>query len=138
MMKAKGGAIDFRGGGHVPGKAKVDGDSPKNDTVPAWLSPGEIVIPRSKVKDPEAAKRFIEETNAKEDGGHMEDGYAKGGKIDGSKQKDFIRALQGEVKSNRRSAVGAPKDGYSKVLHSHRMLDKRLKDLESKMKKRGA
>jgi hypothetical protein len=36
-------------GGHVPGKAKVKGDSPKNDIVDAKLSPGEIVIPRSKV-----------------------------------------------------------------------------------------
>lgn len=31
----------------VPGKAKVAGDSLKNDTVDAKLSPGEIVIPRS-------------------------------------------------------------------------------------------
>lgn len=34
-------------GGVVPGKAKVKGDSPKNDTVHAKLSPGEMVIPRS-------------------------------------------------------------------------------------------
>lgn len=37
-----------RGGG-VPGRAPVKGDSPKNDIVDAKLSPGEIVIPRSKV-----------------------------------------------------------------------------------------
>lgn len=34
-------------GGHVPGKAKVQGDSPKNDVVKTLLSPGEMVIPRS-------------------------------------------------------------------------------------------
>ena len=40
---------DFRSGGPVPGKAPVKGDSPANDIVKAKLSPGEIVIPRSKV-----------------------------------------------------------------------------------------
>jgi hypothetical protein len=37
----------FESGGPVPGQAKVAGDSGKNDTVPAMLSPGEIVLPRS-------------------------------------------------------------------------------------------
>lgn len=46
-------------GGHVPGKATVKGDSEKNDTVPALLSPGEVVIPRSKVKDPHKVAAFI-------------------------------------------------------------------------------
>lgn len=36
-------------GAVVPGKAEVKGDSPTNDTVPAVLSPGEMVIPRSVV-----------------------------------------------------------------------------------------
>lgn len=48
-------------GGAVPGKAKVNADSPKNDTVHAMLSPGEIVIPRSLADNPERAKKFIEE-----------------------------------------------------------------------------
>jgi hypothetical protein len=45
-------------GSRVPGVAKVDGDSEKNDTVPALLSPGEIVVPRSAAKDPEKAAAF--------------------------------------------------------------------------------
>lgn len=45
-------------GKRVPGKARVRGDSPKNDTVPALLSPGEIVVPRSKAKDPKKAAAF--------------------------------------------------------------------------------
>jgi len=53
---AKGGNVGskLKSGGHVPGQAKVKGDSLKNDTVNAKLSPGEIVIPRSVVnsKDP--------------------------------------------------------------------------------------
>jgi hypothetical protein len=38
-------------GGMVPGKANVPGDHPANDTVPVRLSPGELVVPRSIVKD---------------------------------------------------------------------------------------
>lgn len=45
-------------GQKVPGKAKVDGDSSKNDTVPALLSPGEIVVPRTAARDPEKAAAF--------------------------------------------------------------------------------
>lgn len=45
-------------GEKVPGKAKVKGDSYSNDTVPALLSPGEIVVPRSAAKDPEKAAAF--------------------------------------------------------------------------------
>jgi len=47
-------------GGVIEGKAEVPGDSPVNDKVPAMLSPGEIVIPRSAAKDPEKAKAFID------------------------------------------------------------------------------
>jgi hypothetical protein len=60
---AKGGAISMKIGGHVPGKAKHKGDTLKNDTVPAVLSPGEIVLPRSVVnaKNPgAAAAKFVE------------------------------------------------------------------------------
>lgn len=38
---------NFKQGGHVPGVANVPGDSIQNDTVPAMLSPGEIVVPRT-------------------------------------------------------------------------------------------
>lgn len=55
----------------VPGKANVNGDSLKNDIVPAKLSPGEVVIPRSvmQAKDPptEAAK-FVAAVMAKKRG----------------------------------------------------------------------
>lgn len=53
----------MRHGGHVPGQAKVEGDSYSNDTVHAVLSPMEIVIPRSIVQSPRAgelAKHFVE------------------------------------------------------------------------------
>lgn len=51
-------------GGKVGGKADVKGDSPKNDTVPAMLSPGEIVIPRTIAQHPDApalAAEFVKE-----------------------------------------------------------------------------
>jgi hypothetical protein len=46
----------------VPGKARFKGDTRSNDTVPALLSPGEIVLPRSvaQAEDaPEKAKDFV-------------------------------------------------------------------------------
>lgn len=60
MIEAHHHIMNMRSGGHVPGKATVQGDSQKNDTVPAMLSPGEIVIPRSKAQNPDAAKAFVE------------------------------------------------------------------------------
>ncbi len=54
----QGGPIDYRAGGSIPGQAQVSGDSLKNDTVPAMLSPGEIVVPRSKAQDPKSAAQF--------------------------------------------------------------------------------
>lgn len=59
---------NFQSGGHVHGQATVPGDSPKNDTVPALLSPGEMVIPRSvmNTKNPgDAAKKFVDAYLAK-------------------------------------------------------------------------
>jgi hypothetical protein len=56
----------------VPGKAKVSGDSLKNDTVPAMLSPGEIVLPKSVVDAPDAPKRamaFVQAIQAKQRSG---------------------------------------------------------------------
>lgn len=52
-------------GGKVPGRAKVPGNSPKNDTINARLSPGEVVIPRNIVHDPDAVKKFVEKENTK-------------------------------------------------------------------------
>lgn len=45
-------------GGHVGGEAEVPGDSEQNDTVPAMLSPGELVIPRSVPKDGKHMEEF--------------------------------------------------------------------------------
>lgn len=55
-------------GGGVPGQAKVNGDSLKNDTVPAMLSPGEVVIPRHVMQSkdpPKAAAEFVRQVMAR-------------------------------------------------------------------------
>lgn len=57
---AAGGLGLMYSGGRIDGHAPVQGDSPKNDVVPAQLSPGEIVIPRSAAGSREAAKAFID------------------------------------------------------------------------------
>jgi hypothetical protein len=54
------GRIMFARGGKIPGKPEVQGDSLKNDKVPIMASPGEIIVPRTKAKDPEKAHDFID------------------------------------------------------------------------------
>lgn len=51
------GSLPMKSGGPVPGRAKVSGDSPKNDTVDAKLSPGEVVIPKSIMESDDPAAR---------------------------------------------------------------------------------
>lgn len=61
----------------VPGKAQVKGDSKKNDTVPADLEEGGVMIPRSVMqsKNPtEKIKKFVEDhINEHGSGDHEED-----------------------------------------------------------------
>lgn len=59
-------------GERIPGKAKVKGDSLKNDTVPKTLEAGGVVIPRSIMESKDAAKKaaaFVAAHLAKS--GHM-------------------------------------------------------------------
>jgi len=77
-------AICMKLGGHVGGKAKVDGDSEENDTVPAMLSPGELVIPRSVPKDGKSMEEFAKhapvggDTKKKVDLTGFTNGYKRG------------------------------------------------------------
>ena len=55
-------------GAYVPGQASVAGDSLKNDKVPAMLSPGEIVLPRSVAQSgdaPDLAREFVAQLEKK-------------------------------------------------------------------------
>lgn len=72
-------------GNTVPGTPIVKGDNPVNDTVPAVLSPGEIVIPNSILqgKNPgEEARKFVEQELAKHGKKKDSVGYADGGIVD--------------------------------------------------------
>lgn len=63
------GVSDFRSGGPVPGQAQVQGDSVKNDTVPAMLSPKEVVLPRSitqAANAPDKAAEFVRHLQERE------------------------------------------------------------------------
>ncbi len=53
------GGMCMKHGGSVPGHAEVSGDSPKNDTVSAKLSPGEVVVPRSAMQDDAEFEAFM-------------------------------------------------------------------------------
>jgi hypothetical protein len=63
-------------GGMVPGRAKTPGDSLRNDTVSAKLSPGEAVLPRSTVQNnPEMVMQLLRRGQAPQRpaGHHPED-----------------------------------------------------------------
>ena len=53
-------AMNMKSGGPVPGHEVVKGDSTKNDNVPAMLSAGEIVIPKSIVESENAEEKAAE------------------------------------------------------------------------------
>lgn len=61
------GAGGYSKGGMVEGKEIVKGDSKKNDIIPALLSAGEIVIPKSATKDFDSAHKFLKEIFDKHD-----------------------------------------------------------------------
>lgn len=63
--------VAFAQGGTVPGKAAVHGDSARNDTVPALLSPGEVVIPRSMLQDKAFARVIQAKFNGEKVEGHF-------------------------------------------------------------------
>lgn len=77
-------AICMKLGGHIAGDAKVPGDSEENDTVPAMLSPGELVIPRSVPKD----------------GPHMEE-FARNAPVGGTPHKVDLTAFTKGYKRGR-------------------------------------
>jgi len=52
-------------GQRIPGKAKVKGDSLKNDTVKKTLDEGGVVVPRSKANDYDKAAAFVKAVMAK-------------------------------------------------------------------------
>lgn len=69
MMKLA--MLALKGGGKIPGEPKVKGDSYENDTYPAMLSPGEVVIPNHIMQSKDPAKnagKFVAAILAKKNG----------------------------------------------------------------------
>jgi hypothetical protein len=92
--------IAFAKGGMVPGNALLSGDSAKNDTVPALLSPGEMVIPRTVVNGgPKSIAKFLDKMGIKMPG------FFIGGIIDSIKE-EFESAV-GSVTNIFKDPVGA-------------------------------
>jgi len=52
---------NFKSGGNVHGQAMHPGNDKRNDTVPALLSPGELVIPRTVVQQPNRLGSFLQQ-----------------------------------------------------------------------------
>lgn len=112
-------------GATVPGQAEVRGDSLKNDTQPAMLSPGEIVIPRHitmHANAPELAAKFVELELAKH-GHDSKKNFSEGGVV--NKVKEFLgndsmsqATKEGELKNRnssdpRNAPVYYPNNGGS-------------------------
>lgn len=64
-------------GKKIPGKAKVKGNSPKNDTVPAALSPGGVIIKRTEAQNDTDSREFLKEIQKKKAKEGQPSGYAK-------------------------------------------------------------
>lgn len=98
------GAMVAAQGGQVPGRAQVQGDSLRNDKVPAVLSPGEIVIPRSVLQSSNpalAAAHFVEQEMAKH-GKKM----TEGGTVQGAQGGDSWADRWGKMAKGMRKADG--------------------------------
>jgi len=101
-------------GGSVQGKASVFGDSEANDTVPAWLSPGEIVLPRSVTQSgnaPEAAAAFVQAIQRQHNSKHQHH-FAPGGRVDPNTAGDQPGSIPVDTKdaSGLYGSIGHPVD----------------------------
>ena len=108
--------MKFASGGHVPGRASVPGDSEMNDRILALMSPGEAVIPRSKMAVPWIA----DIVDAILSGKLKAPGFAMGGYLGSlaSQGGDFLSSLSGPVKQMFSSLGGAGEAIYKSIAGS--------------------
>lgn len=105
------GGTVMKSGGTVPGTAPLPGNKPQNDTVPAMLSPKEIVLPRSITmgKNPgDKAKSFVEALMAKKK----------------SKENDGLKKLSSDAQT---TVLIHPKTGH-KIVVAHNALSPEMKN----------
>lgn len=141
MMAYDGGRMPMIHGGHVPGQPKVRGNNPINDTVPAVLSPGEIVIPNSITQSPhdapQKAAAFVAEQLRKTQASSPKK-MNQGGKVSANDEGTRIDAFLMAIKKQPESDEDGPKSGFAAVLHAHNKLEKKMAAIEKLMKKQKA
>jgi len=111
---AKGGIVGYSNGGLVNGKARTSGDDKRNDTIPVMLSPGELVIPRSYVKQGLAGIIDFASSALNSSAQNM---YS-GGIVSGSQAQSFdVRELYNELKEMRQEMKAM---GYEMVKNTQK------------------
>jgi TP901 family phage tail tape measure protein len=119
--------LKFAGGGVVPGQASVMGDSEANDTVPALVSPGEAIIPRSLMRVKEIAKvvrgilskRRVPQFSL----GRVGAAIATGGASEVVRSDGAGKAAVDEVKAKFDSLSGAVKEAYNFLKNAGASID---------------
>lgn len=133
-------------GGRIKGKAPKEGDHPDNDIVPANLSPGEIVIPRSAAGSKKAAKSFIDSLDDWDEepsyskvlkARNQKKNYADGGRVEDLTEEQFQKELKDKYGDFRKKQLeqgfDAPIPGVAPMKQSlDEMLTKRVVEPMSK------
>lgn len=122
----KGMGEPYSKGGKVLGRAKLPGNSSKNDTVKALLSPGEIVIPRTSAGSPGKAKSFIDHMNFDGSGKSKKSSariraLSEGGIVEPSRDLASIEVMNRSFpnyykKYNYDPAMVSPKEHYNSIM----------------------
>ncbi len=114
-------AAFLQAGGKVPGRASVAGDSPRNDTKLALVSPGEGVIKRSIMNSPNAPELAAEEVrkmkSQKPDVVDQTDEEKKA-------SADFVKAMKKTPTKNKGNA------DYGDALRKLRDISNQMTDIE--------
>lgn len=120
MMASGAQTLSASKGALVPGQAPVNGDSVKNDIVPALVSPGEVIVPRTIVnKGAKAVAKFVAKAIKEEKSGPN---YAEGGQVaaqDKFSPESFLKSLQAvsfEYKDKNKKSANAGDDRYLGVM----------------------
>ena len=117
-------------GKKVPGKPKKKGNHPENDTFPAELEVGGVVIPNSvtQADSPEAkARQFMKELSRHKEK-HFDGGMTGAPPNPGLKELHFMKALQGKM-----NADIHPK-GFQQVLQARQHLQNAHDSLKKALK----
>lgn len=145
-----GAKIALNSGGIVSGTPKVKGDSEKNDTVEALLSPGEMVIPRTVTQQgPHAVKNFAEALLNKSKGLDLDKLQAyeyeyKDPKFGKGKQVSVMaQDMEKAGEAGRNMVTNTPEGkmidygkGFGAIVAAQAQLNQKLNELEKKYGKR--